>query len=231
MIRLSGNVPAGATFTFLGVPSTALPATGGWRGDFASQPLSTAREGHRPGLLDAPFARRPFLPGRTFALPVSNLGDDIGIRAFFISPLGDFDSANLGGTNGSGTVILHGRIPFPHARLTSLVLYLAESRPLRLERRNRDPADCARACCGSGRPTVDGKTVAERVRGLGRDDGRRPARATAPPSPTRSPRTRRRASGRDRRPTATRCPFSSPPTSPRPRGPRARSRSRSRGTS
>ena len=47
-------------------------------------------------------------------------GDDIGVRAIFRSPLGDFQAVALGHTNGARTVTLHGRIPFDNATLAQL---------------------------------------------------------------------------------------------------------------
>ncbi len=39
-LRLTGNVPSGATFTFLGLPSGSLAGIDGWRPDFAQRPLT-----------------------------------------------------------------------------------------------------------------------------------------------------------------------------------------------
>ena len=47
-------------------------------------------------------------------------GDDIGVRAIFRSPLGDFEGVGIGHTNGARTVTLRGRIPFDHAPLAQL---------------------------------------------------------------------------------------------------------------
>jgi hypothetical protein len=49
-------------------------------------------------------------------------GDDVGVRAIFRSPLGDYESVPLGRTNGRHTVLLRGRIPFRHATLAQLEL-------------------------------------------------------------------------------------------------------------
>ena len=61
-------------------------------------------------------------PGRRFTLPVTVRGDDIGVRAIFRSPLGDYEPVSLGHTNGNKRVVLHGRIPFRHATLAQLEL-------------------------------------------------------------------------------------------------------------
>ena len=76
-------VPAAAQFTFLGLPGKAALAP----------PHSEA-------------TRTVALPrGRTFTLPVRVHGDDVALRVFFRSPLGDYTSESLGsagGTRGSG---------------------------------------------------------------------------------------------------------------------------------
>ena len=91
-LRLSGNVPSGATFTFLGLPSGSLAGIDGWRPDFAA--ASAARRSRRRLHPTRPSRlRTTALPaGRRFTLPVSVTGDDIGVRAIFRSPLGDFDA-------------------------------------------------------------------------------------------------------------------------------------------
>jgi len=110
--------PSGTTFTLLGLPS--LDAVGGWRRDFASRPL------HELGAAIAPHSdtslRTLALPrGRQFTLPVTaHSGDDVGVRAFFRSQLGDYVAVSLGQTRGARHVVLHGRIPFVHATLGEL---------------------------------------------------------------------------------------------------------------
>jgi hypothetical protein len=121
VLRLSGNVPSGTTFAFLGLPARDLATVGGWRPDFAAQPLGAL------GRLIAPThdttLRVAVLPnGKRFTLPVSTRGDDVGIRAIFRSRLGDFESIPLGHTDGGRTVLLHGRIPFAGATLAQLEL-------------------------------------------------------------------------------------------------------------
>ena len=157
LIRLSGNVPSAAPFTFLAMPASALPATGGWRGDFASQPLPELAKAIQPGFPAALRSTR--LPaGREFELPVSNLGDRIGIRAYFRSPLGDFQEVTLGGTEGSKTVVLRGRIPFARSTLTSFQLYLLNGgRTASNGQTGIQPS--ARGVLTIGRPRVDGAPV------------------------------------------------------------------------
>jgi hypothetical protein len=120
ILRWSGNVPSGATFGFLALPSRALPAIGGWRGDFSSRPRTQlAQDLHPTG---ASLRTLALPPGRSFTLPVSGLahGDDIGFRAFFRSQLGDYVAVPLGHTEGARRVVLHARIPFRHATLAQL---------------------------------------------------------------------------------------------------------------
>ena len=118
-LRQTGNVPSGTTFTFLGLPAASLSRIEGWRPDFAGPSLSSlasALTPTRPAAL-----RTTSLPtGRRFTLPVSVTGDDIGVRAIFRSPLGDFEAVGLGHTDGARTVILRGRVPFDHATLAQL---------------------------------------------------------------------------------------------------------------
>ncbi len=112
LVRLSGNVPSAAGFTFLAMPWSSLPATGGWRGDFASQSLPQLAKAIRPGFSTA-LRSTKLPPGKEFTLRGARTrGDDIGIRAFFRSPLGDFVQIPLGATNGARRIALHGRIPF-----------------------------------------------------------------------------------------------------------------------
>ncbi len=126
VLRLSGNVDAGTAFTFLALPWKAIPATGGWRGDFASRSLATLARRLRP-LRPSAFRATPLPAGHTFSVTATNLGDDIVVRAFFRSPLGDFDSVVLGTTRGRRAVVLSGTIPFAHASLSSLELELNNS--------------------------------------------------------------------------------------------------------
>lgn len=120
VVRLSGNVPSGTTFGFLALPGRSLPVVHGWRPDFADASLASlgTRLTPRPAAL-----RQLALPaGRRFTLPVAATGDDIGIRAFFRSRLGDYVAVSLGHTRANRRVVLHGRIPFRHATLAELEL-------------------------------------------------------------------------------------------------------------
>jgi hypothetical protein len=121
MLRESGNVSSGATFTFLGVGS--FRELGGWRSDFAAQPLDALRRSIVPARDES--LRATALPaGRRFTLPVQTDGDDVGVRAIFRSSLGDYESVSLGHTDGAKTVVLHGRIPFAHSSLAQVELDL-----------------------------------------------------------------------------------------------------------
>jgi hypothetical protein len=117
--RLSGNVPSGTTFGYLALPARALPAIGGWRSDFSGTPRARLASALSPQPVTLRTLALPH--GRTFTLPVTGHdGDDIGVRAFFRSTLGDYVAVSLGHTNGSKRVVLHGRIPFRHATLAQL---------------------------------------------------------------------------------------------------------------
>ena len=120
VVRLSGNVPSGTTFGFLALPGSALPAVQGWRSDFAREsPASLAR---RLTPRNAGLRLLALPAGRQFTLPVTAAGDDVGIRAFFRSRLGDYVAVPLGHTRAGHRVVLHGRIPFRHATLAELEL-------------------------------------------------------------------------------------------------------------
>jgi FtsX-like permease family len=118
--RLSGNIPTGATFGFLALPGSALPTIGGWRSDFSSRSRTQLASALQPS---GAALRTLALPhGRSFSLPVTGSahGDDVGIRAFFRSALGDYVAVSLGHTDGAKRVVLHARIPFRHATLAQL---------------------------------------------------------------------------------------------------------------
>jgi hypothetical protein len=121
VLRLSGNVSAGTTFSFLALGS--LDRVGGWRTDFATRPLTEL------GAAIAPHGdislRTTALPrGRRFTVAVTTRGDDVAVRAIFRSSLGDYESIPLGKTNGRRTVVLRGRIPFTQASLAQIELDL-----------------------------------------------------------------------------------------------------------
>ena len=128
----------------------------GWRSDFASRPRTELARLLSP----RPAALRTLrLPaGRTFALTASNSGDDIAVRAFFRSPLGDVQAVPLGRTEGAKQVLLHGRIPFTHATLERLVLdYLNNGRITANAGTGIQPS--ARGVVRLGTPRVDGTPV------------------------------------------------------------------------
>ena len=157
VLRLSGNVPSGATFTMLGLPTPSLGDVGGWRGDFAAQPLTKLGETLTPTRNET-LHTTTLPPGRRFALTVSAQGDDVGLRAVFRSALGDYEPVTLGQTRGSRAVTLHGRIPFVHATLAQLQLYLLNG--------GRFTANggigiqpSAKGLLTLGTPTVDGRPV------------------------------------------------------------------------
>ncbi|HWE81241.1 MAG TPA: hypothetical protein VG265_06305, partial [Gaiellaceae bacterium] len=158
VIRLSGNVPAGTGFSFLGIPSTALPSTGGWRSDFSSEPLGQLSQAIDPGY-PARFRSTALPAGSDFELPVTDTGTDVGVRAFFRSPLGDFDSVNLGATHGATRVVLRGRIPYTGATLTSLQLYLLNSNRF-ASNGGTGTQPTARGLLRLGATSVDGHPVA-----------------------------------------------------------------------
>jgi hypothetical protein len=118
VVRLSGNVPSGATFGFLALSRQTLATVGGWRGDFASRSRAELAAAVSPA--PAPLRTLSLPRGREFTLPATGTGDDIGVRAFFRSRLGDYVAVGLGHTQAGRTVLLHGRIPFRHATLAQL---------------------------------------------------------------------------------------------------------------
>jgi hypothetical protein len=134
VLRLTGDVPSTANFTFLGVPDEQLAL--------------------RPNA----FQSTPLPPGKIFRLPVSTHGDDVAVRAWFRSPLGDFQSVPLGETRGPDRVVLHGRIPFAHATLASLELDLINSGRLTANG-GTGLQPTARGRMRLGTPSVDGRAV------------------------------------------------------------------------
>ena len=158
VVRLSGNVPSGATFTLLGLPTPRLANVEGWRSDFAAQSLSELGRRLTPSR-DESLRTTALPPGRRLALPVSIRGDDIGLRAVFRSPLGDYEPVTLGQTHRRRTVTLRGRIPFVSATLAGLQFYLLNG--------GRFTANggvgiqpSAKGVLTLGRPTVNGRAVA-----------------------------------------------------------------------
>lgn len=156
VIRLSGNVPAGATFGFLALPASRLTAVQGWRPDFSTRPRSQLAQ----LLSTKPAALRTLkLPaGRTFTLAATSSGDDVSVRAFFRSALGDVVAVPLGRTNGPRPVVLRGRIPFRHATLERLVLdYLNNGRITANAGTGIQPS--ARGMIHLAAPRVDGAPI------------------------------------------------------------------------
>ena len=156
-LRLTGNVPSGTTFTFLGLPSGSLAGIDGWRPDFAQRPLPSLASSLTPARPSG-LRTTSLPPGRRFSLPVSVTGDDIGVRAIFRSPLGDFQAVGIGHTNGARTVTLRGRIPFDNATLAQLQFdVLNNGRITANAGTGIQPS--AKGILSFGRPRVDGRLV------------------------------------------------------------------------
>ena len=162
VIRLSGSVPAGATFGFLALPASKLVDVQGWRSDFSNRPRSQLARllSPRPAAL-----RTVSLPhGRDFTLAATGKGDDVAVSAFFRSALGDVIAVPLGHTDGARRVVLHGRIPFRHATLERLVLdYLNNGRITANAGTGIQPS--ARGAIRLSLPRVDGTPVPNAFRG------------------------------------------------------------------
>jgi hypothetical protein len=118
VLRLSGNVPSGTTFGFLALPRQAIAGVGGWRSDFAERSRAELAAAVAPTVTPLKTVALP--PGRRLTLPATAIGDDIGVRAFFRSSLGDYVAVGLGHTRSGHTVLLHGRVPFRHATLAQI---------------------------------------------------------------------------------------------------------------
>ena len=89
VLRLSGNVPSGTTFSFLALPPSGIESVGGWRKDFAAKPLGSLAAAVTPERDDS--LRSTALPrGRWFTMPVTAKGDAIRVRAIFRSKLDDY---------------------------------------------------------------------------------------------------------------------------------------------
>ncbi len=156
-LRLSGNVPSGTTFTLLGLPARQLGEVGGWRSDFASKPLTTLGRAISP--TRAVALRTTSLPsGKRFSLPVSTVGEDIGFRAIFRSPRGDYQAVGIGHTHGRTTVVLRGRIPFDHATLAQLQLDVLNSGRITANA-GVGIQPSAKGILTFGAPRVDGRLV------------------------------------------------------------------------
>ena len=158
VLRLSGNVPSGATFSFLGLPARRLATVGGWRGDFSARPLRALGSTITPrGDMSMRVAALP--KGTWFTMPASARGDDIGIRGIFRSKLGDYQSVPLGHTNGQRTVQLRGRIPFAGASLAQLELDIQNNGRLTANA-GTGIQPSAKGVVTFGTPRVDGHVLA-----------------------------------------------------------------------
>jgi len=156
VVRLSGNVPSGATFSFLALPRSAIAHVGGWRGDFAPRPRAELAAAVSPG--PAPLRTAALPRGRDFTLPARSSGDDIGVRAFFRSRLGDYVAVALGHTSAGRTVVLHGRIPFRHATLAQLRFDILNNGRITANA-GTGIQPSAKGTVAFGTPRVDGKPV------------------------------------------------------------------------
>jgi hypothetical protein len=157
VLRLSGNVTSGATFSFLGVGS--LNDVGGWRSDFAARPRQELRRAIAPAI-DTSLHTTALPAGRRFSVPVTAKGDDVAVRGIFRSSLGDYESISLGHTSGRRTALLHGRVPFVHAALAQIELDLMNG--------GRNSANAgtgvqpaAKGELTFGTPRIDGRPVKE----------------------------------------------------------------------
>ena len=155
IVRLSGNVPAGATFGFLALPGSTLPQVDGWRSDFAQRSQAELGRALKPGVASLQTMTLP--AGRQFRLPVTASGDDVGVRAIFRSQLGDYEAVGLGHTNGAKHVVLHGRIPFLHATLAQLKLDIITPRITANAGTGIQPS--AKGVLTFGTPNVNGTPV------------------------------------------------------------------------
>ena len=187
VLRLSGNVPSGTTFTFLGLPARrSTPSAAGARTSHRARSRRSARRSRRHRDMSLRTVALP--PGRRFTLAgLDASGDDVGVRAFFRSPLGDYESVPLGHTDGAA----HRRAARPDP-VRARDARAARARPHRTAAATpRTPAPASsrarRACSRFGTPRVDGRPVT-------RAFARGPARAASA--------ARRRSSATCSRPTA-----------------------------
>ncbi len=163
VLRLSGNVPSGATFSFLGLPAGRLASVGGWRTDFSPRPLRALGSTITPPR-DMTMHVAVLPRGTWFTMPASARGDDIGIRGIFRSKLGDYQSVPLGHTNGRRTVLLRGRIPFAGASLAQLELDIQNNGRLTANA-GTGIQPSAKGVVTFGTPRVDGHVVAGALSG------------------------------------------------------------------
>jgi FtsX-like permease family protein len=164
VLRLSGNVPSGATFSFLGLPARRLGDVGGWRSDFASRSLPALGTTLAPSR-DTSLHTTSLPLGRHFALPVTaHSGDDVAVRAFFRSTLDDYAAVSLGHTDGSRPVLLHGRVPFRHATLDRLEVDIMNNGRITANA-GVGIQPSAKGTISFGVPEVDGTAVPRAFRG------------------------------------------------------------------
>jgi hypothetical protein len=128
----------------------------GWRSDFAHESLASFGRKLTPRSAGLQLLALP--PGRQFTLPVAATGDDIGVRAFFRSRLGDYVAVSLGSTRANHRVVLHGRIPFRHATLAALELDILNSGRLTANG-GTGIQPSAKGALVFGAPRVNGTTV------------------------------------------------------------------------
>ncbi|HET8529039.1 MAG TPA: hypothetical protein VFL60_09020 [Gaiellaceae bacterium] len=99
VLRDSGSVSDGTSFTLLALPAPALPRIDGWRSDFAAQSrarLAAAIAPHgTPRLAGTPAPRR---------LRFTIAGDQVGLSLVVLRPRGDFAQVDLG-EHGPGTYV------------------------------------------------------------------------------------------------------------------------------
>ncbi len=160
VLRLSGNVPSAATFTFLALPARRIDEVGGWRPDFASRSLGKLGTSIAPAR-DTSLRTVALPRGRRFTLPVTaHTGDDVIVRAFFRSSLGDYIAVSLGHTDGPRPVTLRGRIPFRHATLDRLELDIMNNGRITANA-GVGIQPSAKGTIGFGRPRVNGRPVTD----------------------------------------------------------------------
>jgi hypothetical protein len=163
VLRLSGNVPSGATFGFLALPARRLDTVGGWRSDFSAGSLQALGRAIAPARnMALHVAALPV--GKHFTVPASARGDDVVIRGIFRSKLGDYQSVPLGHTNGRKTVLLRGRIPFAGASLAQLELDIQNNGRLTANA-GTGIQPSAKGVVTFGTPRVDGRAVPAALRG------------------------------------------------------------------
>lgn len=103
VLRLSGDagrLDASGGVTLLALPAAALPRIGGWRSDFAREPLPALARRIAPAgpvtTASVPIPR----DAKTIQLRLRGTGRPIGIRAVLRSPRGEFRVVQLGPTDG-----------------------------------------------------------------------------------------------------------------------------------